>query len=85
MADLKTGDLIDAGRAANFGERRAAAFVYLTATLDAATWGAELGIAQAADRRRLGRWRGRDCVARQSPTGPAGAISEPCPLPAPTP
>jgi rifampin ADP-ribosylating transferase len=41
-ADLKTGDLIEAGRPSNFGERKNAAFVYLTATLDAATWGAEL-------------------------------------------
>jgi rifampin ADP-ribosylating transferase len=41
-ADLKPGDLIEPGRASNYGERRRAAFVYLTATLDAATWGAEL-------------------------------------------
>ncbi|MCC7536233.1 MAG: NAD(+)--rifampin ADP-ribosyltransferase [Deltaproteobacteria bacterium] len=36
-SDLKPGDLIEAGRASNYGERRSAAFVYLTATLDAAT------------------------------------------------
>jgi hypothetical protein len=41
-ADLKPGDLIEAGRASNDGVRTNAAFVYLTATLDAATWGAEL-------------------------------------------
>ncbi len=41
-ADLKPGDEIVPGRASNYGERREAAFVYLTATLDAATWGAEL-------------------------------------------
>nr|WP_260459019.1 NAD(+)--rifampin ADP-ribosyltransferase [Actinotalea ferrariae] len=41
-ADLQPGDLVEPGRASNFGARRAAAFVYLTATLDAATWGAEL-------------------------------------------
>lgn len=41
-ADLKPGDLIGAGRTSNYGQRRNAAFVYLTATLDAATWGAEL-------------------------------------------
>lgn len=43
-ADLKPGDLIEAGRSSNFGKRASAAFVYLTATLDAATWGAELAM-----------------------------------------
>lgn len=43
-ADLKSGDLIEAGYSSNYGERRKAAFVYLTGTLDAATWGAELAI-----------------------------------------
>lgn len=41
-AGLTVGDVIGAGYASNFGQRRAAAFVYLTATLDAAIWGAEL-------------------------------------------
>src|SRR3954465_6519472 len=41
-ADLKEGDLIGAGYASNYGKRKAAAFVYLSATLEAATWGAEL-------------------------------------------
>lgn len=41
-ADLKPGDLIKPGHASNYGKRKQAAFVYLTATLDAATWGAEL-------------------------------------------
>ncbi len=41
-ADLAPGDLIEAGRRSNFGARKNAAYVYLTATLDAATWGAEL-------------------------------------------
>lgn len=40
--DLKGGDLICAGYASNYGKRRRAAYVYLTATLDAAVWGAEL-------------------------------------------
>jgi hypothetical protein len=43
-ADLKVGDLIEPGYASNFGKRKQAAFVYLSATLDAATWGAELAI-----------------------------------------
>jgi hypothetical protein len=58
-ADLKPGDLIEAGRASNYGERTAAVFVYLTGTLDAATWGAELAI---------GEGRGRIYVVE--PTGP---------------
>ena len=43
-ADLMIGDLIEAGYVSNFGKRKRANFVYLTATLDAATWGAELAI-----------------------------------------
>jgi hypothetical protein len=49
-ADLKPGDLIEAGRSSNYGERKSAAFVYLTGTLDAATWGAELAIGDGPGR-----------------------------------
>lgn len=41
-ASLRIGDLIGPGYASNYGQRKKAAYVYLTATLDAATWGAEL-------------------------------------------
>lgn len=41
-AGLQAGDLLAPGYASNFGEGRTANFIYLTATLDAATWGAEL-------------------------------------------
>jgi len=41
-ADLKAGDLIAPGFAPNYGERKKAFWVYFTATLDAAIWGAEL-------------------------------------------
>ncbi|NLE22194.1 MAG: NAD(+)--rifampin ADP-ribosyltransferase [Actinobacteria bacterium] len=42
-AGLEPGDLIEPGRSPNFGDReRATTFVYLTGTLDAAVWGAEL-------------------------------------------
>lgn len=58
-ADLKPGDLIEPGRASNFGKREKAAFVYMTATLDAATWGAELAV---------GDGRGRIYIVE--PTGP---------------
>jgi hypothetical protein len=43
-ADLKMGDLLEAGYASNYGKRKLANFVYLTATLDAAIWGAELAV-----------------------------------------
>lgn len=43
-ADLKVGDLIGPGYASNYGERKPGNFVYLSATLDAATWGAELAV-----------------------------------------
>jgi rifampin ADP-ribosylating transferase len=43
-AELKVGDLIEPGYASNYGKRKQAAFVYLSATLDAAIWGAELAV-----------------------------------------
>lgn len=58
-ADRRPGDPIEPGFASNFGKREAAAFVYFTATLDAATWGAELAI---------GEGRGRIYIVE--PTGP---------------
>jgi rifampin ADP-ribosylating transferase len=41
-ADLNPGDLIEPGYNSNYGQRKKAGYVYLTATLEAATWGAEL-------------------------------------------
>lgn len=41
-ADLKMGDLIEAGFNSNYGQRKNAKYIFLTATLDAAIWGAEL-------------------------------------------
>lgn len=58
-AELKVGDLIEVGRSSNYGQRKHAAFVYLTGTLDAATWGAELA---------AGEGRGRIYIVE--PTGP---------------
>jgi len=49
-ADLSVGDLIEPGKSSNFGAGRTANFVYLTATLDAATWGAELARGDAPGR-----------------------------------
>jgi rifampin ADP-ribosylating transferase len=58
-ADLEPGALIGPGFSSNYGQRKKANFVYLTATLDAATWGAELAV---------GEGRGRIYVVE--PTGP---------------
>ncbi len=49
-ADLAEGDLLVPGRASNYGGGRTAGHVYLTATLDAATWGAELAAGQGRGR-----------------------------------
>jgi hypothetical protein len=49
-ANLKHGDLIEPGFNSNYGQRNKARFVYLTATLDAATWGAELAAGEGPGR-----------------------------------
>jgi rifampin ADP-ribosylating transferase len=49
--DLNTGDLITPGHSANFGKLdRVTTYVYLTGTLDAATWGAELALGEGRGR-----------------------------------
>ena len=40
--NMKQGDLIEPGFNSNYGKRKKASYIYLTATLDAAIWGAEL-------------------------------------------
>ena len=51
QADLKVGDLIEPGRISNYGTRRTSKYVYFSATMDAAAWGAEL--AQGEGRGRV--------------------------------
>lgn len=58
-ADLKPGDLIEPGYTSNYGKGKTVTYVYLTATLDAATWGAELA-----------RGEGRGRIYIVEPTGP---------------
>ena len=41
-AELATGELLVPGRESNFERGRVMNYIYFTATLDAATWGAEL-------------------------------------------
>ena len=49
-ADLAVGDHLFPGRRSNFGRGRTANHVYVTATLDAATWGAELAAGEGRGR-----------------------------------
>lgn len=58
-ADLEPGELLAPGHRSNFGSARTATFLYLTATLDAATWGAELAVGDGPGR-----------IYRVEPTGP---------------
>ena len=58
-ADLKIGDFINIGINSNYGQNKNAKYIYLTATLDAAIWGAELA---------LGEGQGR--IYLVEPTGP---------------
>lgn len=57
--DLQIGDFIEVGRVSNYGTRRNAKYLYLTATLDAAIWGAELALGA-----------GRERIYLVEPTGP---------------
>jgi hypothetical protein len=58
-ADLEIGDVIEVGFASNFGHRNNAKYIFLTATLDAAIWGAELASGE-----------GRERIYLVEPTGP---------------
>lgn len=49
-AELNKGDLIEAGFVSNYGSRRKSRYVYFSATLDAAIWGAELAQGEAKER-----------------------------------
>ncbi len=58
-ADLKPGDFIETGLNSNYGQNKKAKYIYLTATLDAAIWGAELAAGE-----------GRERIYLVEPTGP---------------
>jgi rifampin ADP-ribosylating transferase len=58
-ADLKPGGVIEPGFNSNYGKRKKAKYIYLTATLDAAIWGAELALGE-----------GRERIYIVEPTGP---------------
>jgi hypothetical protein len=58
-ADLKIGSFIEVGLNSNYGQNNKAKYIYLTATLDAAIWGAELALGE-----------GRERIYLVEPTGP---------------
>ena len=58
-ANLTLGDFIEAGFNSNYGQRKTAKYIFLTATLDAAIWGAELAVGE-----------GRERIYLVEPTGP---------------
>jgi hypothetical protein len=48
--ELKIGDLIEVGFNSNYGQNKNAKYIFLTATLDAAIWGAELAFGEKRER-----------------------------------
>jgi hypothetical protein len=58
-ADLKIGDFIEIGNSSNYGQNQKGKFIYLSSTLDAAVWGAELALGE-----------GRERIYLVEPTGP---------------
>lgn len=58
-ANLKPGDLIQPGFNSNYGSRKKSNYIYLTQTIDAAIWGAELAVGE-----------GRGIIYIVEPTGP---------------
>lgn len=49
-ADLKIGDYIEVGFNTNYQQHKKAKYIFCTATLDAAIWGAELSIGEGRER-----------------------------------
>ncbi|MCF8297092.1 MAG: NAD(+)--rifampin ADP-ribosyltransferase [Melioribacteraceae bacterium] len=49
-AELKIGEFIEVGLNSNYGQKKKAKYIYLTATLDAAIWGAELALGEERER-----------------------------------
>ena len=49
-AELNIGDLIEVGFNSNYGQKKNAKYIFLTGTLDAAIWGAELAFGEGLER-----------------------------------
>ena len=75
-ADLQLGDLIMPGYESNYGNRKRAKYIFLTATLDAAIWGAEMSVGVGRQRIYLVEPTGRieddpDLTDRKFPGNPS--------------
>jgi len=68
-ADLAVGDLLVSGRESNFEAGRVMNYVYFSATLDAAVWGAELA---------SGEGRGRIYIEAGEDELPAEPLDQGC-------
>ena len=55
-AEIKIGELLEPGYSSNYGQGKKANFIYFTATLDAAIWGAELAGGKGKERKLFWRW-----------------------------
>lgn len=49
-AELQLGDLLSPGYSSNFGQHKKAKYIFLSSTLDAAIWGAELAVGNGKER-----------------------------------
>lgn len=49
-SDTEVGGYIKVGYSSNYGQRKKAKYIFLTATLDAAIWGAELAFGEERER-----------------------------------
>ncbi len=49
-AELKLGELLEPGYKSNYGQMEKAKYIYLTATINAAIWGAELAAGNGKER-----------------------------------
>ena len=49
-SDLKLGEFIEVGFNSNYGQQKNAKYIFLSATLDAAIWGAELAVGESRER-----------------------------------
>ncbi len=49
-ADLKIGELVEVGYNSNYGNNQHSKYIFLTSTLDAAIWGAELAAGDGNER-----------------------------------
>lgn len=84
-ADLTVGELLVPGRESNFENGRVMNYVYFTATLDAAVWGAELAAGQGRERIYIVEPTGEfeddpNVTNKKFPGNPTHSFRSPAPL-----